>query len=324
MVFVIDTSGSMMGWPIDKARKAIRRALQHLRPDDTFQLVRFANGFGTFAPLPVPATPENVKSGLAYLDSLGAGGGTEMVQGIRAALDFPHDDKRFRIVGFFTDGFVGNEDQILRAVAEKLGPSRIFSFGVGSSVNRYLIEGLARIGKGAVAYVTTQDSNVEAVDRFFETIAHPALTDVRVDWGTLGAADVYPKVIPDLFVGRPVTLVGRYTGSGEAVLRVSGREGGERRSYQVTVRLDALQKGLGISKIWARAKIADLTDRMAAGGEQLAGEVKETALTHGLLSAYTAFVAVDSTRRTEGTGGTTVAVPVPVPEGVKYETTVTE
>ncbi|MBI5018592.1 MAG: VWA domain-containing protein [Deltaproteobacteria bacterium] len=324
MVFVVDTSGSMMGWPIDKARKAIRRALQNLRPDDTFQLVQFANGFSTFAPLPVAATPDNVQSGLSWLGRLGAGGGTEMVQGIRGALDFPHDEKRFRIVSFFTDGFVGNEDQILRAVAEKLGPSRIFSFGVGSSVNRYLMEGLARVGRGAVAYLTTNDSDVEAVDRFFDTVAHPALTDVVVHWGGLGAADVYPRRIPDLFVGRPVILVGRFSGRGDTVIRVSGRVAGEERIFDVPVSLDALGKGKGIAKIWARARIADLTDRMAVAGENLAGEVKQTALTHGLLSAYTAFVAVDSTRRTEGTSGTTVAVPVPLPAGVRYETTVTQ
>jgi Ca-activated chloride channel family protein len=249
-----------------------------------------------------------------------------MLEGIQAALDFPHDKKRFRIVSFMTDGYIGNEQQIFRAVGEKLGPSRIFSFGVGSSVNRYLIEGLARLGRGAVAYVTLRDSDVEAVDLFYERIAHLALTDIHVDWGGMEVTDVYPARIPDLFVGRPVILTGRFKGHGETTVRVSGMVAGERQTFAVHVNLDDVAgRRAGISKIWARARIAGLVDEMATTGAQgLASEIQRTALTHGLVSAYTAFVAVDSTRVTEGNHGTTVAVPVPVPEGVKYETTVTE
>jgi Ca-activated chloride channel family protein len=249
-----------------------------------------------------------------------------MLRGIQAALDFPHDEQRFRIVSFMTDGYIGNEQQILHAVGEKLGPARIFSFGVGSSVNRYLIEGLARLGRGAVAYVTLRDSDVEAVDLFYERIAHLALTDIQVDWGGMEVTELYPKRIPDLFVGRPVIVTGRFRGHGDATVRVSGMVAGERQTFTVDVNMDAVEgRQKGISKIWARARIAELMDEIATTDAQgLASDVKQTALTHGLVSAYTAFVAVDSTRVTDGDHGTTVAVPVPMPEGVKYETTVAE
>jgi len=326
MIFVLDCSGSMNGWPMSKAKAAMRRALKGLNSDDTFQIIRFSNNASALGPAPLPATEENLEKGLAYVESLSGSGGTQMIEGIRAALDFPHDEKRFRIVSFMTDGFIGNENVILAAIQEKLGASRIFSFGVGSSVNRYLIERMAKAGKGAVAFITTGDSDVEAVDLFYERIGHPGLADIRIDWGTMDVADVYPKTIPDLFVGRPIVLTGRFKGHGNAKIQINGQVSMEKQTISLDVDMDDLDgRRKGISKIWARTKIADLMDEMAAQyDEKLSSEVKETALTHGLVSEYTAFVAVDSASKTMGDHGTTVFVPVPMPEGVKYENTVAE
>jgi len=326
LVFLVDTSGSMNGWPIEKAKAALRRAVKSLSPGDTFQIVRFSGDNSSFRPAPVAATPENVAAGLSYLDGLRGSGGTEMVQGIRAALDFPRDLARFRVVSFMTDGFVGNDAQVLGTVAELIGDARIFSFGVGTSVNRHLMEGLARVGRGAVAYIVAGDSDVEAIDRFFERVSRPALTDITVDWGGMQVADVYPERIPDLFVGRPVMLTGRFTGKGKNAVAVTGSYGGERVTQTLKVKLDQAQEHEGISRIWARALIADLADEAlqadAVRQADIRGEIKTTALTHGLVSAYTAFVAVDATHVTAGDHGVTVVQPVPVPEGVRYDTTV--
>lgn len=325
MVFVLDCSGSMNGWPMDKAKKAMRRALKNLNSDDAFQIIRFSNNASALGPAPIPATPENIEKGLNYLETLRGSGGTQMIEGVKASLNFPHDEKRFRIVSFMTDGYIGNEAQILGEVNTRLGASRIFSFGVGSSVNRYLIERMAKIGKGAVAYLTTNDSDVEAIDQFYDRIGHPGLADIEIDWGGMEVSDVYPKTIPDLFVGRPIIITGRFKGRGQTEVKVKGHVAGENQALTVKVNLDDLEgKQTGISKIWARAKIADLMDSMAATGVQAKEDVMSTALNHGLVSAYTAFAAVDSTRKTEGDHGTTVAVPVPMPEGVRYETTVLE
>jgi Ca-activated chloride channel family protein len=309
MVFVLDCSGSMSGWPMTKAKAAMVRALKSLSPEDTFQIIRFSNRASALGPAPIPATPENIKRGLKYVRSLHGSGGTQMIEGIKAALDFPHDENHFRIVSFMTDGYIGNESQILGEIGKRLKDSRIFSFGVGSSVNRYLIDRMARVGRGAVAYITTGDS----------------LTDISIDWGDMDVYDVYPKTIPDLFVGRPVIITGRYRGEPGTKIRIMGRAGGEKQSAATFVAPeDPDVKHEGISRVWARAKIADLMERMVVGGEKdLREDVKETALTHNLVSAFTAFVAVDDSRITDGDSGTTVFVPVPVPEGVKYETTVT-
>jgi Ca-activated chloride channel family protein len=326
MVFVLDCSGSMNGVPIEIAKSAIERAVKKLQPGDTFQIIRFSVDASRLSEAPVPATPENIRKGLAYLKSLDGHGGTQMIEGIKAALDFPRDPQRQRVVSFMTDGYIGNEGEIFYEVSQRIGETRIFSFGVGSSVNRYLLEGLARFGRGAVAWIGLNEGTDKVVDAFYDRVSHPAMTDIAVDWGNLDAYDIYPQHVPDLFVGRPVILTGRYSGSGHGVVRISGNAGGEKRTIEVALDLDETgETHEGIAPVWARMKIADLCAQAAGeSGEGLAGQVKQVALEYGLMSAYTAFIAVDSLTQTEGGQGVTIAVPVNVPEGVKYETTVTE
>ncbi|MBA7663976.1 hypothetical protein ES703_72025 [subsurface metagenome] len=324
MIFVLDCSGSMRGKPIAKAKDAISRALRKLGPNDTFQIIRFSNNASQFGPDPVPASAANIRRALKYVDSLHGSGGTMMIEGIKAALDFPHDHHRFRLVSFMTDGYIGNEVEILAAIHKRLGASRIFSFGVGSSVNRYLLDRMAKLGKGAVAYIGLNDSAGQVVDLFYERISHPALTDVTIDWGDMRVTDVYPRRIPDLFVGRPVILTGRFNGQRSTTIRVTGKVGDLTQEIAIPVALDdSAAAHLGIACVWARKKIEDMANQATYdSNSDLPGQIKQVALEYSLMSAYTAFVAVDSSRQTAGDHGVTVAVPVPVPDGVRYETTV--
>ncbi len=325
LVFVLDCSGSMSGKPIAQAKAAVKRALARMQPHDTFQIIRFSNDASKLGPKPLEATPKNVRRGQRYLASLRGSGGTQMIEGIKAALDFPHDPARLRFVVFLTDGFIGNEAEILAAVHEKLGTSRIFSFGVGSAPNRYLLDRLAKLGRGAVAYVGLNDSAAEIMDLFFERTSHPAITDLTVDWGDLRVTDVFPERLGDLFVGRPVIVTGRFAEPKPSVIRVRGKIGGHTRELAVPATFHEGARHAGLPVIWARMKIADLFDRTTYDrGGDLDEQIKHVALEYGLMSAYTAFVAVDSLNRTAGDHGTTVAVPVPVPDGVRYHTTVTE
>ena len=323
MVFVLDSSGSMNGSPIAEAKKAIDRALRQLGPDDTFQMINFSTSASQLGPKPIAATPENVKRGLAYIEKLQGEGGTMMIEGIKVALDFPHDPERLRFVCFLTDGYIGNEAEILAAIQQKLGATRIFSFGIGSSVNRYLMEHMAKVGRGAVAYLGPNDSAARVMDDFIGRVRHPALTDLQIDWGGATVTEVFPQRVPDVFVGRPVVLTGRFKSGDLGKVRLSGEAGGKRAEWSVSA--NNAEQHRGLSSVWARMKIADLSDRalLDRGGE-LAGEIKQTALDFGLMSEFTAFVAVDSSRVTAGYEGTTVPVAVPVPDGVKYETTVPE
>jgi Ca-activated chloride channel homolog len=325
LVFVLDCSGSMSGRPLEQAKAAIEQALRRLQPGDTFQLIRFSNDASQLGPVPLAATPTNVGRGLDHLRALNSEGGTMMIEGIKAALDFPHDSRRLRFVCFLTDGFIGNEAEILGEIHRRLGSTRIFSFGAGSSVNRYLLEQMAKLGQGAVAYLGPNDNAAGIMNDFFDRISHPALTDVRIDWAGAQVAEVLPQKIPDLFVGRPVILTGRFTGN-VGPIRVSGKAAGQPIAFDVTAKPDESNAACrGMPRVWARMKIADLAERMIwEPGQELPAQIRQVALDYGLISDFTAFVAVDSTRRTDGREGTTVPVAVPVPDGVKYETTVNE
>jgi len=326
MIFVLDCSGSMSGAPLDKAKRAVRRVLTLMEPEDTFQIIRFSNNASQLGPRPLLATRKNIRRGLRYLESLHGTGGTMMVEGVKAALDFPHEDGKLRVVSFMTDGYIGNETEILAAIHDKLGPSRLFSFGVGSSVNRYLLERMAKMGHGAVAYVElNQAAADEAVDAFYERIAYPALSYIEIDWGSLDVAGVYPSRLPDLHVGRPVVITGRFSGELAGSVRVIGRAGGERLAFSVSVE-PASRQWPALAQIWARQKIADFADRATYENDvqPLVAGIKETALSYGMMSKWTAFVAVDSSRVTEMEYGVTVPQPVPVPEGVRYDSSVSD
>ena len=321
MVFVIDASGSMSGVPLTQAKDAVRAALDQLRESDTFQLIRFSDNASQFGSVPVVANSDNIRRAKHWLDHLHGGGGTQMVEGVRAALQFPHDPARLRFVSFMTDGYIGNEAEILSAINGNLGASRIFSFGVGSSVNRYLMERMATVGKGAVAYLGPGDSGYTVMSDFFTRISHPALTDVEIDWGSTAVSNVYPSRLPDLFVGRPLVVTGTFTGVPGSINVVGNQAGGKKK-----LAIGAAQEaGSELAKVWARLRIAELNDRLSVQGDangELASAIRDTALRFQLMSDFTSFVAVDSSSRTAGEHGTTVYQAVPVPAGVRYETTV--
>jgi len=326
LVFVIDCSGSMDGRPIEQAKVAVQRALQLLQPEDSFQLITFSMRASQFGARPLAATAENVRRASRYLASLNGEGGTMMIEGIKAALDFPHDPERLRFVCFLTDGYIGNESEILGEVHKRLGDSRIFSFGIGSSVNRYLIENLGKVGRGAVAFLGPQDEAAQIMEDVFGRINHPALTNLKIDWGSMNPLQVYPRNIPDLFVGRPLILTGRFSGGPGEPIRVTGDAAGEQVELAVVAaRTEGGEATSALPNIWARMKIAELAEEAAyAPNSRLPAQIRQVALDYGLMSSFTAFIAVDASGRTAGQEATTVPVAVPVPEGVKYETTVEE
>ncbi len=322
MVFVMDTSGSMSGEPIALSKKAVRYALDNLNSNDTFQIIRFSESASPFAEKPLLATPENIRRGKSYINGLEGEGGTMMIEGIKAALDYPHAQNRLRIVCFMTDGYIGNEAEILAAIQQKIGDdTRLFSFGVGSSVNRYLLDNMAKVGRGEVQYVLLNEKPDEAVNKFYERVRNPVLTHIRVDWASLAVEDLYPAQIRDLFAGQPIFVQGRYTVGGKAEIRIHGRVNGEEQTYTLRVELpDANPDNASLAPLWARARIADLSSEQFGGpNADVILDITQLALKYRLMSEYTSFVAVEE--KVVNTNGrpTTIQVPVEMPEGVSYE-----
>jgi Ca-activated chloride channel family protein len=325
LVFVLDTSGSMSGFPIDKAKETMNLALAGLYPRDTFNLITFAGDTEVLFPHPAPATRENLRRAQQFLESRQGGGGTEMMKAIRTALDPSDSQEHVRIVCFMTDGYVGNDMAILDEI-QKHPNARIFSFGIGSSVNRFLLDKMADAGRGEAEYVALNDDGSAAARRFHERVRNPLLTDITVAWEGVTASDVYPKRIPDLFSAQPVVLSGRYSGSGEGAVRLRGKMSG--RSFERRIPV-AFSKNASsheaLKALWARTRIDDLMGQDWAGLQQgtarpeIKKEITQLGIDHRLMTQFTSFVAVEELAITDGGTPRRVEVPVEMPEGVRYE-----
>jgi Ca-activated chloride channel family protein len=325
IVFVLDTSGSMGGFPIEKAKESMKLALDNLYPNDTFNLITFAGDTSILFDKPVPATRENLAKAQAFLESRTGGGGTEMMTAIRAALEPSDKQDHVRIVCFMTDGYVGNDLEIVGEI-QKHPNARVFSFGIGSSVNRYLLDKMAEEGRGEVEYVALTDDGSAAAKRFHERIRNPLLTDISVDWNGLAVADVYPSRIGDLFGAKPVILTGRFKGEGKGVIRLTGKQAGREVVREIPVDFSGNQaQNTVLSTLWARQRVDDLMAQDYAGVQtgHAKPEVKETitqvGLEYRLMTQFTSFVAVEEMVVTDGGVPRRIDVPVELPEGVSRE-----
>ena len=325
IVFVIDTSGSMMGFPIEKAKEAMKLAMDTLNPRDTFNLITFSGDEHILFPKPVPATPENVRKAQEFLLSRSGSGGTEMMKAIRASLDPSDQQDHIRIACFMTDGEVGNDMEIIGEV-QKHPNARVFAFGIGSSTNHFLLDNMAKYGRGEVEYVGLNDDGDAAARRFHERVHSPVLTDISIDRGGLPVSDVYPKRIPDLFSAKPVVLTGRFNGSGKGSIKLRGKIAGKEFERVIAVNLPASDPNNDVlATVWARAKVEDLMSQDWLGVQRntpranLKDAILELGLNYRLMTQYTSFVAVEETTIMEGGKPRRIEVPVEMPEGVSYE-----
>ncbi len=320
IVFVIDTSGSMSGFPLDKAKESMKMALEGLNPQDTFNLITFAGDTSVLFEKPVSANSENLRKAQAFLESRQGGGGTEMMTAIRAALDPSDSQQHIRVVCFMTDGYVGNEAEILSEI-QKHPNARIFSFGIGSSVNRMLLDKMAEEGRGEVEYVALTDDGSAAAKRFHERVRSPLLTDISIDFGNLQVADVYPKRINDLFSAKPVIIHGRYTKGGSGVIKLKGKSFGRETEREIAVNFPETEANHDVlATLWARTRIDDLTKQDYQNSKpEIKDQITNLGLEYRLLTQFTSFVAVEERIVTDGGQPRRIEVPVELPEGVSRE-----
>ena len=322
LVFVLDTSGSMAGFPIEKAKETMSLALDNLYPDDTFNLITFSGDTRVLFEQPVRATKSNLRRAQQFLAASSGYGGTEMMSAIKAALEPSDKQSHVRIVCFMTDGFVGNDTQIIAEV-QKYKNARVFAFGVGSSVNRFLLDNMATAGGGEVEYVGLQDDGSAAAKRFHQRVRNPLLTDISIDWGELPVADVYPKRIPDLFGAKPVYLTGRYTAPGSGTIKLKGNMAGNPFTREIQVTLpETMALHDVLAPLWARTRIDSLMseDYLGALNGRMRDELKNTITQLGiefrLMTQFTSFVAVEEISVADGGTLRRIDVPVDVPEGM--------
>jgi Ca-activated chloride channel family protein len=326
LYFVIDSSGSMEGFPIETAKLAVRRCLEGLYERDTFNLMTFSGHTSYCFQEPVANTPEHRQTALAFLDDLQGSGGTEMLRAIDGCLARQNDSQRVRIVCFLTDGYVGNDLQIIDAVKRHAGTARVFAVGIGRSVNRFLLDGMARAGRGEVQYVLDERDAAGAAERFYERVRSPVLTDVKLDVGGLPVIEVYPPMLPDLFSSTPLVIKGQYRAAGRGTITLTGKTGAGPFERKIAVALpEADSKHEVLAPLWARAKVDALMLRDLAGiqsgqpNHDVRQPILDLGLRYQLLTPFTSFVAVEERRITADGQPRTIVVPVETPEGVSYE-----
>ena len=325
LVFVLDTSGSMWGFPLEQAKRVISRALDELYPGDTFNLITFSGDTHIVFPEPVYPTAENIRKAKAVLASRNGGGGTEIMKAIRASLAPSDKQDHVRVVCFLTDGYVGNDMEIVGEV-QKHPNARVFAFGIGTAVNRFLLDKMAEAGRGAVEYVNLADKAEEAADRFYERVRSPLLTDLYIDWGGLPVTDVYPTRLPDLFSGQPLVITGRYTQAASGKVHLKGTRAGGPFTRDIPVAFSSSTRPFdALAGFWARRRIDSLMSQDWLGLQQgtmkpeLQEQITQLGLDYRLMTQFTSFIAVEDRIVTKDGKPQRVEVPVEMPEGVSYE-----
>ena len=308
LTLVVDVSGSMSGDKIDQARSALRQALGTLGSNDRFRLISFSNRVNNFRDGWTPVTGDNIEAARRWVNDLVADGGTNIAGALDAALGATVSEDRLPIVVFMTDGIpsVGEQqpERIAQAAGARIGRSRVFTFGVGSDVNTYLLDRLAQEGRGTSQYVSADASVETAIGSLMNKVRHPALTNLHIDEST-GAelVQTYPSRLPDVFFGEELVIFGRYHGTGSGTVTVTGQRGGrtERFTTDATFPATASENAF-IPRLWASRRIGELTRQIRIEGtsEAMVNEIRDLGLRYGILTEYTSYLVQEPNVATNG------------------------
>ena len=317
-VFIVDVSGSMHGFPLDVSKKLLADLIGNLKPTDRFNVLLFSGSSRLMSEQSIPANAANIKRAVATIDGQQGGGGTELLSALKRALSLPGTEGFSRTFIVVTDGYVSVEAESFDLIRNNLGRANLFAFGIGTGVNRHIIEGMARMGMGEPFVITSPEKAPETAERFRHLISYPALTGIQVDYGRFDAYDVGPVSVPDLFADRPIIIYGKWRGKAQGRIEVTGTTGRSRYSRTVDVKDAPVETASqALSYLWARQRIAQLSDYNLLGKDDgRVREVTELGLGYNLLTAYTSFVAIDSEKRLIDGKATTVKQPLPLPQGV--------
>lgn len=324
VVFVIDTSQSMSGNSIRQARRMLALGIERLSSTDFFNVIAFNNTSNKRFNQAVPATAENKSLAVKWVQNLAANGGTEILGALRSALSAKTSEHRLRQIVFVTDGSVGNENEIFKYLTKNIGTSRLFTVGIGSAPNTWFMRKSAELGRGTYTSIANTTELADKSLTLLAKLEQPAITDVKIQFNTENPPEVYPAIMPDVYMGEPVLADARWPEQiTEGDIEITGTFAG--RTWTQTIRLGSLSNAApvnvneqGLDKLWAGRKIQALEDSLLYNHdiEQVESEITEIALAYSLVSKYTSLVAVeDKVSRDNTKPLRTAAVPQAIPAG---------
>ncbi len=317
-VFIVDVSGSMHGFPLDISKELMKNLLSNLRAIDKFNVLLFAGSSQALFANSMSATPENIKQAVYLIDRQQGGGGTELLPALQKALAMKSSDDISRTFIAVTDGYVSVEKETFDLISENLGNANFFAFGIGSSVNRYLIEGMSHVGNGESFIITDSKDAGKTSEKFRKYISSPVLTGIKLEYPGFNVYDVQPSSYPDVFAEKPLIVIGKYKGDPAGLIRVTGKTASGIFSESFDMKnLKSSKSNLALKYLWAREKIRLLDDYTRVGENQdLVRQITNLGLKYNLLTNYTSFIAIDTEVRNDGKNITTVKQPLPLPQGV--------
>lgn len=320
-IFIVDVSGSMWGFPMEITKKLMRNLIVNLGPQDKFNVVLFSSNADIFSPASVNATPENVERAVDFIKSANKWSGTEVLDALNTAYGIPQADPDMaRTMVIATDGYVTTEKACFEMIRQKCGEANFFAFGIGSSVNRYLIEGMAFAGGGEPFIVESEAVAAKQAERFREYINTPVLTRIKFTPGKFKAYDIEPVAAPDMMAERPILVFGKYKGPASGTVTLSGKVG--RKPWKKTFDLGkekADTANSALRYLWARERIKYLdylVGEYANEEDENAKKILDLGLKYNLMTNYTSFVAIDEQVVNQDGKLTRVKQAVPLPEGV--------
>lgn len=317
-LFVVDVSGSMIGFPLDTTKQLMTKLLSSLKPTESFNILFFAGDAKVLSPVPLTATTEHIQQALGMMSAYNGGGGTELINALTQAYAMPRKPNVARSLVVVTDGYVNAESDAYTLIANNLNTSNLFVFGIGSSVNRYLIESMAKVGAGEPFIVTSEQEVDTASARFRRYIEAPLLSKIVVSGRNVEIYDQEPKNIPLMLAERPIVIFGKYRStSDQATIELQGQSASG--TYQVAMPLaeashDSRAELLPV--LWARNRLMRLADMAGNDMESNRDEIVKLGLSYSLLTPYTAFIAVDEVVANASRQAEDVQQPLPLPQGV--------
>ena len=293
-IFVVDVSGSMDGFPLNTSKRLLKDLIGNLRPTDLFNVVLFAGDAAVLSPQSLPANQQNIGRAIGLLEQQRGSGGTELLPAIKEAMALPQQEGISRSVVLITDGYISGEQGVFEHIRANLNKSNVFAFGIGGSVNRYLIEGVAKAGMGEPFIVTDETQAGAMANKFREYIQTPVLTDIHVRSVGFETYDVNPLNFPDLFAQRPIVLFGKWRGPVAGTIELTGKTGtGDFVSRFDVANAQPDEGNSALRYLWARSRIAELSDYGTSNvSDEDAKQITELGLKYNLLTQFTSFIAV--------------------------------